>query len=130
MRIALSILTIFVSIFYSALATAQVAEFDFDKKTLKIPKTPEGETVHFEYPFTNKGDVPLIIERITVACTCTKFVFPRKPVMPGESGVVKVSFDTKGKIGYQDRTLEVFANVKKSPEKLRFKIMVDNKIKK
>lgn len=113
----------------SALASAQVAEFSFSDPNLRLPKTPEGKVLTFEYPFTNKGTAPLVISEIKVQCTCTKFEFPKEPVMPGASGVIKVTFDTNGKIGYQDRILQVFANTKKSPYELRFRVMVDNKKK-
>ncbi|MBX7094611.1 MAG: DUF1573 domain-containing protein [Flavobacteriales bacterium] len=111
----------------SALATAQVAEFSFKDANIKLPKTPEGELLRFEFPFTNKGTAPLIISEIKVQCSCTKFVYPKEPVPPGGSGVIKVSFDTKGKIGYQDRILQIYANTKKNPTEVRFRVMVDNK---
>ena len=39
----------------SALLFSQGAEFSFDDKNLKLPKTLEGEIVEFAFPFTNKG---------------------------------------------------------------------------
>lgn len=111
----------------SALATAQVAEFTFTDANLRLPKTKEGVLLQFEYPFTNSGTAPLVISEIKVQCSCTRFEFPKDPIAPGEKGVIKVSFDTKGKIGYQDRILQVFANTKKSPVELRFRVMIDNK---
>lgn len=110
----------------SALVSAQEAEFSFEQSTIKLPKTKEGEIINFEFKFTNTGKLPLIISEIKVQCTCTTFDFPKQPIQPGAQGVIKVSFDTKGKIGYQDRILEVFANTLKSPVKLRFKVMIDN----
>ena len=111
----------------SALVFGQAAEFSFSKKNLKLPKTPEGEAVYFEYPFTNKGDLPLVINEIKVACPCTQSKYPMQPIKPNEEGSINVSFDTKGKIGYQDRILEVHSNAEGSPHKLRFRVMVDNK---
>jgi len=82
--------------------------------------------VTYTYEFTNSGNQPLVISDIKVECPCTKFEFPKEPIRPGEKGQIKMSFDTKGKIGFQDRTLDVYSNAKKNPVKLRFKIMVDN----
>lgn len=124
MRISL----VLVFILSSAAAFAQTAEFKFNTpRNLKLAKVPEGEVVAFEYQFTNKGDAPLIISKIEVACPCTKFEYPKTPIKPGETGTIKVTFDTDGKIGYQDRTLLIYANTKDSPTKARFRIMVDNK---
>lgn len=119
------LLIIFLTI-NSALAYSQ-AEFSFEKTSVRLPKTKEGEVLKFEYHFTNTGDQPLIISEIKVQCSCTKFEFPKEPIKPGEKGTIKVTFDTKDKIGYQDRTLDLYANTKKNPFKIRFKVMVDNK---
>lgn len=105
-------------------------EFDFSKRVIKLPKTAEGQVVEFSFEFTNSGNEPLLISEVKVQCSCTKVDFPNKPVLPGEKGKLKVSFDTKGKIGYQDRTLEIHYNHPKSPEIVRFKIMIDNKAEK
>ena len=43
-----------------------------------------------------------------------------------EKGIIKVSFDTKNKIAWQDRTLTIFSNAKNNPEKIRFKVMIEN----
>jgi hypothetical protein len=110
----------------SASVFAQHAELFFEEKLHKFPDTKEGELLVYEYKFVNKGNAPLIITHYNVACSCTKAEFPKEPISPGASGVVKVTFDTKGKIAYQDRTVELFSNSKKSPIKLRFKVMVLN----
>ncbi len=123
MRLAF-ILIIFVN---SALVFAQGAEFKFEGKVHKFPKTLEGALLQHDYVFENTGDAPLIIQDIKVSCTCTKFQFPKTPILPGKKGTIKVSFDTQGKIGYQDRILEIHSNAIKSPTKIRFKVMVDNK---
>lgn len=119
----LSILILFV---FSAFSQGK-ADFTFEKEVLKLGKVKEGEVLNFEYLFTNSGTEPLLITDIKVACTCTKFEYPKSPVAPAEKGLIKVSFDTKNKVGYQDRTLEIFSNAKKSPKIIRFKVDVDNK---
>lgn len=101
-------------------------EIKFDDKTKKFEKTKAGEILYFEYFFTNTGNQPLVVSEVKVSCGCTKPEFPAEPVKPQEKGAIKVSFDTKGKIGYQDRVLEVISNAKNSPEKIRFKGVVEN----
>ena len=113
-------------IFNSQLSSAQ-AEFSFEQKTKKFPKTPAGEILSFDYKFVNSGNLPLIITDIKVNCPCTKFTFPKEPILPEQKGVITVTFDTKSKIGYQDRMLEIYSNAKISPFEIRFKGMVDHK---
>jgi hypothetical protein len=105
-------------------------KISFDNKTIKFNKVKAGEILHFDFFFENTGtNEPLIISDIKVTCPCTQFEYPKEPIFPGEKKQIKVTFDTKGKIGYQDRTLEVFTNVSNNPFTLRFKGMVDNKEK-
>lgn len=108
-------------------STFAQAEFKFDEKTQKFPKTQAGEVLTFEYNFTNTGDQPLIINEIKVSCPCTKFEFPKEPILPQQKGKITVTFDTNKKIGYQDRTLDIYSNAKESPYAIRFKGMVDHK---
>lgn len=124
MRIAFLVLIVFV---YTNVFSQSKADFKFEKEVIKFGKVKEGEVLNFEYTFVNSGTEPLLINEIKVACTCTKFDYPKNPIAPGEKALIKVSFDTKNKIGYQDRTLEIYSNAKKSPKILRFKVDVDNK---
>ena len=109
--------------------TAQDGEpkFKFESKSVKFDKVKAGEILSFDYIFENTGSQPLIITNIKVSCVCTKPLWPKEPVKPGEMDTIHVKFDTKGKIGWQDRILEVHSNAKDSPIKLRFKGVVDNK---
>jgi hypothetical protein len=97
------------------------AVFAFEKEIFKFGKVKAGEILEFSYPFTNSGSSPLIISDIKVTCGCTKPEYPQEPILPGESAVIKVKFNTKGKIGFQDRTLEIISNADPSPKIVRFK---------
>jgi len=114
-----------VFVFITCLILGQ-AKIDVDKKTYKFPKTKEGIQLSHTYKITNKGDKPLIINDYKVACSCTKLEFPKTPIMPNQTAELIVSFDTKGKIGWQDRIITIYSNAENSPIKIRFKVMVDN----
>ncbi|MBL4706498.1 MAG: DUF1573 domain-containing protein [Flavobacteriales bacterium] len=107
----------------SALTWSQ-AEFQFNESTHKFPKTEEGVLLEHDYTFTNTGTEPLIISEIKVSCSCTKFTYPKEPILPGQMGTIHVTFDTKDKSEFQNRTLSIYSNTKKSPEKIRFKVLV------
>ena len=122
-----SILILILSIVNSALVFAQDAEFSFVDDTHKFGRVDEGPLLKHTYYFTNTGTEPMVITDMKVSCTCTKYRFPLKPVMPGAQDSIMVSFDTVGKIGFQDRTLNIYANTKKNPTPIRFKVFVKNK---
>ncbi len=108
----------------SALGFGQEAEFSLKESTIKFPKTKEGEVVEHVFVFTNTGAAPLIIDEYSVACKCTKIVLPKDPIMPGNTGEIKLTFDTEGKYYQQDRTVILAMNTRKKTAKLRFKIFV------
>jgi len=105
------------------------AKITFEEKTHKFPKTNEGVLLEHAYPFTNTGNEPLIIEGIKVTCTCTKFTYPKSPILPGKQGVIHVTFDTNNKYEWQNRTLVISSNAEKPTSIIRFKVMVINEQK-
>lgn len=111
----------------SAIAQGQYAEFSFDKKYHKFKPVNEGEVLKYDFYFTNTGDIPLIISNYKVACSCTKVVFPKEPILPGQTGVVQTTFDTNGKIGWQYRSIKLFANIPKEVFELELRVKVINK---
>jgi hypothetical protein len=67
----------------------------FDKIAYAFGKVEKGKPVSVEFKFTNPGKKPLIIEDATAECGCTKPEFPKQPIMPGKTGVIKVTYDAK-----------------------------------
>lgn len=49
----------------------------------------------YEFRYTNTGSAPLVIVNTEVTCTCLSIDVQKKPVMPGESAVVKVTYTPK-----------------------------------
>lgn len=121
MRLYFAIIYIALS---SALGFAQEAELLIDRAVFKFPKVYEGEQLEHVYKISNPGTLPLIISDYSVACSCTKAYLPEKPILPGESFDLKVTFDTNGKYYFQDREIYLKANTQKETHKLRFKVNV------
>jgi len=108
----------------SALGFSQVAEFQFKEDVYKFPETKEGTLLEHYFTVVNTGKTPLIFADYKVECPCTKVVLPNKPIAPGETYKLKVTFDTKGKYYYQDRIIYLKANTKKGTHKIRIKVNV------
>ncbi|MCB0397863.1 MAG: DUF1573 domain-containing protein [Flavobacteriales bacterium] len=122
-------LIILKTLLFAGFSFAQSAEFKFEDDVYKFGKVSEDSLLSFDYHFINSGDAPLIIQDIKVTCGCTVPTWPKAPIPPGGKGTIRVTFDTSGKIAYQERTLEVHSNARKSPYKLKFKGTVLNKKK-
>ncbi|NNE55812.1 MAG: DUF1573 domain-containing protein [Flavobacteriales bacterium] len=110
----------------SAAVFGQLAEFGFSDRVHKFDTTTEGEVLSHRYPFINSGDAPLVIAKHKVACECTQVTYPNQPILPGDTASIYMTFDSKGKIGWQYRTIELFANTKKSPTEIEFRVKVVN----
>ncbi len=108
----------------SGFSMAQSAEFKVEESTFKFDDVTEGPVLKHDFIIENTGKVPLVISSYQVTCDCTSAEFPDKPILPGEKGVITVSFKTKGTYYYQDRTVEFKTNAKKKL-KLRFKVYVN-----
>ena len=118
----------FISVYFLGVVIAFTQpEISFDEKVIKYNKVKAGQTLGFNFIYTNTGTEPLVISSINVSCNCTKFSFSEKPTLPNQKDTIHVTFNTNGKYGWQDRELIIHSNAKNSPEKIRFKGMVDNK---
>lgn len=70
----------------------------------------KGGKVSCEFPFINEGVAPLVITRIETSCTCTKGTFPKKPVAPGGSGTVMITYDPGQQKGVFFKAIQVYSN--------------------
>jgi hypothetical protein len=77
--------------------------FDFGKVT-------DGEKVIYNYRFKNTGSKPLIISSASASCGCTVPEKPEEPIKPGETGFLKVVFNSEGRVGPTHKTVTVISN--------------------
>ncbi len=102
-------------------------EFTFDKTSHDFGDINQGETVETMFEFTNTGDAPLIISNAVGSCGCTVPEYPRTPIAPGASAKMKVSFNSAGKRGQNNKNVTITANT--VPEttvlQIRANVLVD-----
>ena len=77
--------------------------------------------------FTNIGDAPIIIKNIQSSCGCTVPKKPEKPVMPGEKGEIKVSYDTK-RVGGFSKSITIFSNAKNPRKIIKIKGIIKKEV--
>ena len=81
-------------------------------------KVSEGEKVEYSYRFKNTGNKPLVVIQATASCGCTVPQKPEKPILPGETGFIKIVFDSKGRVGEAHKTISIISNAKPEFEPL------------
>ncbi len=62
------------------------------------------------FTFTNKGDAPLVVSRVTASCGCTTPEWTKEPIAPGGSGKVTVTYAAQGRPGPFTKTITVYSN--------------------
>ncbi|MBK8787240.1 MAG: DUF1573 domain-containing protein [Chitinophagaceae bacterium] len=87
--------------------TVQIIDSAYNFKTVT-----DGEKVMYSYRFKNIGTKPLVIVEATASCGCTVPQKPEKPILPGETGFIKIVFDSKGRVGEAHKTISVISNAK------------------
>lgn len=117
--------TLLVVLFISFTMNSQ--EFKFELETIDYGKISKGSDGARTFVFTNIGDAPIIIENIQSSCGCTVPEKPEKPIMPGEKGEIKVSYDTN-KPGRFNKQIIIFSNAKQKRKIVRIKGFVNNGI--
>lgn len=79
----------------------------------------EGGPITFQYNFTNTGGEPLVISNCKASCGCTTPDWTKSPVMPGQKGFVKATYDPKNRPGNFDKTITVTTNCEPATYTLR-----------
>ena len=89
-------------------------EIEFEKIVHDYGDVPYNGNGECEFRFTNTGDAPLVIQKPKSSCGCTVPSWPDKPILPGESDVIKVNYRTS-RCGSFNKTVTVTSNAIKNP---------------
>lgn len=102
-------------------------EFKFEKEIIDYGRINKGTNGERVFVFTNIGDKPLVISQVRSSCGCTIPKRPEKPILPGEKGEIKVSYDTKRTGGFA-KSITIFSNAKNPRKVIKIKGIVNNGI--
>ena len=97
------------------------ADFKFDVEEYNFGTIKQGESVNYDFNFVNTGKDPLIITEAHGSCGCTVPVWPKDPIKKGEKAQIKVTFNSTGKMGMQDKTVTITSNAKEPSKVLHLK---------
>ncbi|HLF53068.1 DUF1573 domain-containing protein [Flavobacterium sp.] len=105
-------------------ADGKYPEMTFDKTEHDFGTINTGDKVEYSFNFKNTGEADLIITRAVGSCGCTVPEYPKEAIKPGESAKMKVSFDSKGKHGQQQKSVTITTNTEKGIESLLIKASI------
>lgn len=92
----------------------------FEAETIDYGKIKEGAEPYRVFKFKNVGDATLTITSARGSCGCTVPTYTEKPIAPGESGEIKVRYDTK-RVGPFTKNVTVTTNEKENTHLLTIK---------
>ena len=97
--------------FFGLSLSAQEKTAKIEFKTIEIDygTIEKGADGVRTFEFTNSGEAPLIISNVKSSCGCTVPSWPKTPIMPGDSGEIKVKYDTN-RVNPIRKTITVTSN--------------------
>lgn len=111
---------------YSEEERANAPKIVFKQESISGGKLIEGEKFVVDYVFKNEGNSPLELTSVKASCGCTTPFWPKgEKIGPGETGKITASFNSKGRLGNQSKSITVKSNDLTSPTKvLKFSVEV------
>ena len=85
--------------------------------------------VTYVFNFKNTGSEDLILQKVRASCGCTTPSWSQKPVAPGDTGYIKVTYNASGRPGSFTKTITVTSNAG-ADQRLKIKGEVIPKVKK
>ena len=83
--------------------------FEFESEVIDYGEIAANSDGNRVFKFKNVGKSPLIISNVKGSCGCTVPTKPEEPIMPGESGEIKVKYATN-RIGPFSKTVTITSN--------------------
>ena len=105
------------------------AKMDFEKTEHDFGEINEGDVVETVFNFKNTGKQELIIASAKGSCGCTVPEWPKEPIMPGESGQIKVKFNSSNRTNLQQKQVTLLTNTDEGKKIIKIKAQVNPKLK-
>ena len=101
---------------FAQAAVESGAKIEFKKETHDYGNIDQYSDGTCEFIFTNTGNEPLVISSAKGSCGCTVPSWPKEPIAPGETGSIKVKYDTK-RVGNIGKSVTLQSNAINEPAK-------------
>ncbi|MDG1715740.1 DUF1573 domain-containing protein [Lacinutrix sp.] len=105
---------------FSINAQDKVAKIEFKETTIDYGTIEKGANGLRTFEFTNTGDAPLIVSKVSSSCGCTVPKKPEAPIMPGKTGEIEVKYDTNRVMPIR-KTITVLSNANTPTVTLKIK---------
>jgi hypothetical protein len=90
-------------------AQEQASKIEFKTDTVDYGEIAKGSDGVRVFEFTNTGNAPLVISKVSSSCGCTIPKKPEAPIAPGATGEIQVKYDTN-RVGPIRKAITVISN--------------------
>lgn len=98
-------------------------QITFESEVIDYGTIDQGANGERVFKFKNTGKEPLIISNAQGSCGCTTPNWPKEPIRPGESGEIKVKYDTQ-RVGNFEKTVTITSNAQTPTKVVKIKGVV------
>ena len=121
MKKLLSVLCLLFAISYNVMSQQETdsdngPQISFEKISHDFGKIPYNGNGTYEFRFKNIGNEPLILSQPKSSCGCTVPEWPKKPILPGETDVIRVTYKNTNRPGNFNKYVTIFSNSKKDAD--------------
>jgi hypothetical protein len=85
------------------------SKIEFSTLEVKMGQIPQGVPAEATFVVKNTGDQPLILTNVQASCGCTAPEWPKDPIMPGETAIIKAVYSANA-VGVFSKTVTVTSN--------------------
>ena len=111
-----------VGLMLTLVSFSQKAVIDFEVKTYDFGKINEEDgKATYVFTFTNRGNSPLVLNRVQASCGCTTPTYTKEPIEPGKKGIITVTYNPAGRPGVFTKTITVYSNASEEQTSRRIK---------
>ncbi|WP_164122054.1 MULTISPECIES: DUF1573 domain-containing protein [Sphingobacterium] len=105
--------------------SGQQGTIEFENSVFDFGKVKEGAVVEHIFKFTNTGKAPVILSQVSASCGCTTPDFTKEPILPGKTGEIRVSFNSLGQVGTQQKIVTISSNAEPRVTTVQIKGVVE-----
>ncbi len=102
------------------LSSGKEAEVVWETMNIDLGEIKQYNPTDVVFKFINKGGKPIIITNAKGSCGCTEIEYSRKPILPGKSTEIVVTYDAET-LGVFNKTVTMTMNIEKSSQVLHIK---------
>lgn len=105
------IVLVYLLVCFGMIQAKAQADISFDVLSFDFGTVSEGtDTLWHSFIIKNTGSTPLEIKDIKTSCDCTLAEWPKTPIQPGRTAIIRGGFKTEGKSGTFEKNLIIMTN--------------------